>query len=269
MPDSTYSLPTIGTGGTGGFTNAVHFTVPSNAPDGTVLPLTFVTTGASTWTDVVNRVVHAPDMRLTRLDIDDFAPGGNNNGVIQAGETFDVIAYFKNYGTGAADGLNGNLFSADPDIAIVNGPVASGAATRCRDRRANPLPRHREHVNENPLTLNLTDNRAAHADRVADVARPGGRRRRRSGLHHRCQRRRGRRPPSTEPDPRRVPRLSRHRSRWPWTRATVDRLARVAYFRNTCAQPITLYYFHTTAVDSSGTRSAPVVVSTSTPIRRS
>src|SRR5262249_52578781 len=116
--DSVYSLGNIAAGGSGGFSNGVVFNVPPSVPDGTVLPLTFVTTnGSATWTDHVNRVVHPPKLKLTLLKIDDSVTG-NNDGVIQAGEVFDLVTNYKNYGSGASDGLTGVLFSADPDVVV-------------------------------------------------------------------------------------------------------------------------------------------------------
>jgi hypothetical protein len=57
--------------------------------------LKFETTdGVLAWHDGVKRVVHAPFLRLTLFDVDDSGPGGNNNGTIQAGETFD-LAYSR------------------------------------------------------------------------------------------------------------------------------------------------------------------------------
>jgi hypothetical protein len=258
VPDSTYALPTIGAGGSGGFTNAVRFTVPSNAPDGTVLPLTFLTTGAATWTDIVNRVVHAPDMRLTRLDIDDFAPGGNGDGVIQAGETFDLLAYFKNYGTGAADGLNGNLFSIDPQIVIVTGAASFGRCNPMQEITGATRFRVQEtSLDANPLTLTLTDNRGRTLVVTITLRGPA------PPAAPELDASTGANvvvidwPPSTEPDLAGYHVYRATAPGGPWTRATVDRLARVAYFRNIGLNPSTLYYFHTTALDSSGNESAP------------
>ncbi len=42
----------------------------------------------------------------------------------------------------------------------------------------------------------------------------------------------------------------------PWTRVTVDRTDRVAYFRNTGLTPSTRYYYNATAVDSSASCSS-------------
>jgi len=260
--DSTYSLATIGAGGTASFSNAVRFTVPANAPDGTVLPLTFLTTAGSTWTDVVNRVVHAPVMQLTRLDIDDFAPGGNGDGIIQAGETFDLLAYYKNYGTGAADGVTGTLLSADPQITILNGAVAYGRINAMQETSGATRFRVQETtLDANPLTLVLTDNRgrtllstitlrgpAAPATPALDSS---------TGANVVVVQW----PPSVDADLAGYHVYRATAPGGPWTRATVDRLARVAYFRNTGLAPSTLYYFHTTAVDSSGNESSPSAVS--------
>ena len=258
VTDSTYSLASIGAGMTGSFSNAVIFSVSQNAPDGTVLPLTFLTTSGATWTDGVNRVVHAPALQITRLDIDDFAPGGNGDGLIQAGETFDLLAFVKNYGTGAADGVNGTLVSGDPDISIVNGAVAYGRIAAMQETSGPTRFRVTENaLSENTLSLILVDNRgrvtalaltlrgpAAPAAPVLDSS---------TGANVVVVEW----TPSLDPDLAGYHVYRATSPGGPWTRTTVDRLARVAYYRNTGLNPSTLYYYRTTALDTSGNESDP------------
>jgi hypothetical protein len=202
-------------------------------------------------------------MRLTLLDVDDFAPGGNNDGIIQAGETFDLLAYFKNYGSGAADGLNATLASSDPDVTIFNGAVSLGRCNSLAEITGATRFRVRETVlAENPLTLTLTDSRgrtlvsnitlrgpAAPAAPILDASTGA------DVVLVEC-------PPNTEPDLAGYHVYRATNVGGPWTRATVDRTARVAYFRNTGLAPSTRYYFTMTSVDASGNESARSPVST-------
>jgi hypothetical protein len=255
--DSTYSLSSISAGNTSTSTNQTRFSVPASVADGTVLPLTFVSTGNAVWTDVVNRVVHAPRMSLTLLDVDDFPPGGNGDGVIQAGETFDLLAYFKNYGTGAADGLGATLATSDPDVTIFTGSVTLGRANSMQELTSATRFRVRETaLQENALTLTLTDNRgrsrvwpitlrgpAAPAAPVLDASAGGG-----VVLTAWT--------PSVDADLAGYHLYRSTDAAGPWTRTTLDRTTRVAYYRDTGLTPSTRFYYRVTALDSSGNESA-------------
>jgi hypothetical protein len=258
--DSTYNTANIAAGGTATSTNQVHFSVTSNVPDGTVLPLKFLTTrtGGVTYTDVVDKVVHAPAMRSTLLDVDDFPPGGNGDGVIQAGETFDLIAYWKNYGTGAADGLTATLVSSDPDVTIFNGAVNVGRAGPLAQVTGATRFRLREAVlAENTMTLTLTDNKgralvssitlrgplAPAAPQLDASTGP-------DVILLRCT-------PNAEPDLAGYHVYRATNAAGPWTRITLDRTNRTAYYRDKGVSPSTRYYYRLTAVDISGNESAP------------
>lgn len=259
LVDSTYTLGTITSGGTGTATNQLLFTVASNTPDGTVLPLTFVTTnGSATWTDRVNKVIHAPRMELTLLDVDDYAPGGNGDGIIQAGETFDLLVYWKNFGTGAADGLGATLNSSDPDITITNGSVSLGRANAMQELTSASRFRLQEAtLDANPLVLQLTDNRSRTLTSnitLRGPAAPGA---------PTLDASTGANvivvtwPVSADSDLAGYHVYRAFSGSGPWSRVTIDRTVRVAYFRDTGLLPSTLYFYRTTAVDSSGNESSP------------
>ena len=252
--DSTYTVGTLGAGATIVVTNAVHFSVPANTPDGTVLPLTFVSrSGMTTWTDVILKVVHAPKLELALLDVNDFAPGGNNDGFIQPGETFDLLATFKNYGTGAADGVQATLATMDPDVTLFNAAVTVGRAAPLVEVTAPTHFRLRENVlAENRLTLTTTDDHArvrawsitlrgpAQTTTPLLDATTGP-----SIILVSCT-------PSAAADLLGYHVYRATNAAGPWTRATVDRTTRVAYLRDTGLSPSTRYYYSITAVDSSG-----------------
>ncbi len=262
--DSTYTVGTLGAGASTVVTNAVHFVVQPGTPDGTVLPVTFVSrSGMTTWTDAILKIVHAPQLELALLDVNDFAPGGNADGFIQAGETFDLLAYFKNYGTGAADGVQATLATTDPVVVLFTSAVTVGRAAPLVEVTAPTRFRLRENaLAENRLTLTATDDQArvrAWTITLRGPAQPltpaldattGP-----TIILVSCT-------PSTDADL-----LGYHIYRatnavGPWTRATVDRTTRVAYLRDTGLAPSTRYYYSITAVDSSGNESPRSLVST-------
>ena len=256
--DSTYSLSTLGAGASTSSSNQVYFSVSAGAPDATVLPLTFVTTsGANTWTDVVLRTVHAPHMELTRLDVDDFSPGGNGDGIIQAGETFDLVTYFKNYGTGAADGLAATLTTMDPDVVLTNGSITLGRANPLQQVTGATRFRLRENVlAENTMTVTLSDGHGRNTVVPITLREPA--------------------PPATpvldastgatvviatwtpnlEVDLAGYHLYRATSAGGPWTRTTIDRTVRIAAFRDVGLQTSTRYYYYATAVDYSGNESA-------------
>jgi len=256
--DSTYSASSISAGNTATSTNQVNFTIPATVADGSVYPLRFVSTGNAQWHDTVNKVVHAPNMQLTLLDVLDPAPDGNEDGIIQAGEIFELVAYFKNFGSGAADGLGATLTSADPDVTIFNGAVTIGRANAMQELTAPTRFRLRETaLQENTLTLTLTDNRgrmrvwpltlrepAVPASPVLDAS-PG------NGIVLVAWL------PSFDPDLAGYHVYRATAAGGPWTRTTVDRTARIAYFRDTGLAPSTRYYYRVTALDTAGNESAP------------
>jgi len=79
--------------------------------DETSIPFTleFHDTLGSIWNDSFNKVVHVPVLELMLLSIDDSAPLGNGNGVVEPNEEFLLYCEMKNYGTGTATGLSAQL----------------------------------------------------------------------------------------------------------------------------------------------------------------
>src|SRR5262249_16689334 len=170
----------------------------------------------------------------------------------------DLVTNYKNYGSGASDGLTGVLFSADPDV-VVSVPMTTITRINSMQELA-PTTRFRLKENviaENPITIVLTDNHsrsltsnitlrgpAAAAKPVLDASTGA------NVIQVSWT-------PSTDAD---LAGYHVYRSAsvsGPWPRVTQDCLGRVAYFRNTGLAPSTLYYYRVTAVDSSGNEGAP------------
>ncbi len=261
VSDSTFSLGDIaGAGGTATANQELAFTTSPSTPDGTILPLVFTLTDSlgNTWTDNVNRVVHAPSMQLTLLHVDDFAPGGNGNGVIQAGETFDLLAYFKNYGTGTADGLTAELSTADPDLVLLTSSVAVGSAAPSQQVTGATHFRLTENViDENPLTLTLTDSHGRVATWPITLRGPAKPAKPVLSTKDFANTVTMTWTPSTTPDLTGYHVYRGPGAFGPWTRITLDRTNKTAYYQDAGLAPSTKYYFYVTAVDSAGNESVP------------
>lgn len=70
------------------------------------------------WSEQFAYEVRAPEIELFVNILSDTIPYGNNNGVIENGETFLIKIGVKNFGTGTAYGLQGKVRSLDGDIVI-------------------------------------------------------------------------------------------------------------------------------------------------------
>lgn len=257
MQDSTFSPGSIANGGQVVQSGAVRFLVGAGAPDGGVLACQWTTTdGSSTWNDSMNRVLHAPRMELVLLDVIDPMPGGNNDGTIQAGETFDLVPVFKNYGSGSASGLVATLSSSDPDLVLTQTMIAVGTATPLQEVTGPTRFRLQENtLDANLLMLQLTDGFGRIQSWSPTLRGPGA-------------------PdaPTLDPSqgstvvvvtwtPTGAPDLAGYHvyrsltGSPPWSRVTLDRTDNVAYYRDGSLAASTQYFYYVTAVDSSGNES--------------
>lgn len=256
--DSSYTVGTVGVGDSVGAAG-IRILLAVSAPDEVVVPLEFSSTdGFSQWIDVINKVVHAPRMELTHWTIQDSAPGGNGDGVIQAGETFDLIPSVKNYGTGAAPALYVDVFNSDPDLIFTTTHLDVGDVALLQEVTQAPGFRVTENtLAENVFNVRATDARsriwtwnvslrgpAAPAGPTLDASQDA------NAVVATWT-------PSSEPDLAGYHLYRSTSGSGPWTRLTVDRTVLVAYFRDGGVQGSTTYYYYATAVDSSGNESPP------------
>ena len=176
VQDSTYNVGGLGSGGSALVSGEVRFAVAASAPDGAVLDCRFASTnGSTTWNDRVNRVLHAPGMQLVLVDVLDPLPGGNNDGAIQAGETFDLVPSFKNYGSGSANGLQATLLSSDPDIVLSVNQIAVGNVAPLQElTAAQSLPLAGEQSRREPSYPAARRQLRPQHQLESDPPRPGG-----------------------------------------------------------------------------------------------
>lgn len=254
--DSTYTSGSLGSGVQVAATGQPRVLVSPSTPDGTVLSLEFESTdGMSTWSDVVRRVVHAPALEVTLLEIDD--SGGNGDGTIQAGEPIALSVRVKNYGSGVADDVAATLSSLDGDVVITSNQAAVGDVDALTEITSAAFLLTENVIDENLISVSLVD---AHG-RVVFAPMTL----------------RGPAPPDSlrldathgsgvitlawdapaDPDVAGYHVYRALGAGGPWTRVTVDRTEAVAYFRDTGLDASTEFFYYVTSVDDSGNESAP------------
>lgn len=111
VSDSLASVGVVpGGGGTKWATDPVRVVFSPGIADETAVAFNLVVRqgGIDTWEDAFSRLVHAPILEKVKLRIDDTA-SGNGNGIVNAGELFDLYYEIKNFGTGTAYGLTAAL----------------------------------------------------------------------------------------------------------------------------------------------------------------
>jgi hypothetical protein len=135
VTDSVEDYGTIqGDFGTMNIENAFAFDVSTDIPDQHVIPFQVVITGTAleTWTSYFNLTSHAPDLQFVGYALNDVS--GNGNGILEAGETADLIVTLANGGSGGATTIYGLLTENDDYLTITDanssfgdlGPGATG-----------------------------------------------------------------------------------------------------------------------------------------------
>ena len=115
--------------------NAFSFDISSSIPDGhnIVFQVDATDDSDSVWTSNFSIVACAPQVEFSSVFIDD--SGGNNNGVLDPGESANFIVTLANSGTGQADGISAVLSESDPYVGIVDdfsvfGEISPNGGTR-------------------------------------------------------------------------------------------------------------------------------------------
>jgi hypothetical protein len=109
--------------------NSFRFTVAASCSNGYALRFSVVVKDSrdTTWTSPLTLVVGAPRLVYAGYLADDAPPGGNGNGMIDPGESGDVIVTLRNTGLGHAYGVTATLRSADARLEVTDSLGAFGA----------------------------------------------------------------------------------------------------------------------------------------------
>ncbi|HER44013.1 MAG TPA: hypothetical protein ENO08_06100, partial [Candidatus Eisenbacteria bacterium] len=121
--DSISTFPDIESGATSAAVGGFIFSVDASASDRQQLEFDLSvrdSTGGS-WEETFAVVAHAPEIELYVNTMSDEPPYGDGDGVIESNEEFLLNIGVKNFGTGAAHGLVGEIGNASSNIQIVDG----------------------------------------------------------------------------------------------------------------------------------------------------
>ncbi|KAA3632601.1 MAG: hypothetical protein DWP97_10685, partial [Calditrichaeota bacterium] len=120
--------------GSGTVTNAFEFDISLDVPDNhsVTFDLTVTGTARDTWEGSFTIPIHAPDLAYTSLFVDDAA--GNNNGILDPGETANVILTLTNNGSMITPNVTGTISTTDGNVFLDDsygdfGTIDSSGAT--------------------------------------------------------------------------------------------------------------------------------------------
>ncbi len=117
ISDSTEFYGTISAGGQIMINDGYSIGVAPLVPDNHIITFQVVATdGANNWLSTFTLKAHAPVLELGSSSISD--PGGNNNGILDPGETADLNIEVKNTGSSGALSVTGDLSTTDPYVTI-------------------------------------------------------------------------------------------------------------------------------------------------------
>ena len=98
--------------------------VADNLPDQHVAILNLsMSDGDETWTGTIRLTLNSPDIRVFDSYVVDDSGSGNNNGILDPGETANLIVSIKNFGHADANNVSVNFESGSPDLIIHSGPA--------------------------------------------------------------------------------------------------------------------------------------------------
>ena len=125
ITDSTEYYGTIPAGGQLLLADGYAIEVDPLVPDEHNISFEVVATdGVNNWLSYFALKAHAPVLALGEYDVSD--PTGNNNGILDPGETANILIDITNNGTSSALNVSGELISSDPYIIINSGSQSYG-----------------------------------------------------------------------------------------------------------------------------------------------
>ncbi|MDD4858433.1 MAG: FG-GAP-like repeat-containing protein, partial [Candidatus Krumholzibacteria bacterium] len=118
--DSAAIYPDIVAGGKAYGLDDMRFSVLSSVPDKHDIEFTIDVRDSTggLWSEKFALEVHAPDLELYCNTVSDTLPYGDADGVVEAGESFLLKIGVKNFGTGTAQDLVGEIHALDSDIVL-------------------------------------------------------------------------------------------------------------------------------------------------------
>ncbi|RKX24071.1 MAG: hypothetical protein DRP45_09015, partial [Candidatus Zixiibacteriota bacterium] len=123
ITDGTEAYGTIlGNFGTSYIADGFAFDVANNCPDDHMILFDLEVTGTArdTWTGTFSVPVHAPDIAYLSVVVDD-AIGGNDNGMLDPGETAILTVTLENTGSATAFATSATLSATDINLTVDDG----------------------------------------------------------------------------------------------------------------------------------------------------
>ncbi len=126
VTDASHSISSLVAGASTVADNAYAISIANNVANGTVANFTItMVSGANTWTYNFTKTISAPALAFGNMTISD--PTGNNNGMLDPGETATVSIVLNNTGGAASLPGTGTLNCSTSGITIVNGSASFSA----------------------------------------------------------------------------------------------------------------------------------------------
>jgi len=115
--------------------DAFAFEIAADVPDQHTVTFEMEIVGQETWTSHFNITINAPVLAIGSLWIDDSA-GGNNDGLLDPGETADIIIESSNFGNCACENALGSITNGSTYITITSGTYELGQLTAGETKQA-------------------------------------------------------------------------------------------------------------------------------------
>ncbi len=114
--DSTETLGNLPVGVMQSYDDAFEFSISSNVPDGHVVIFDVVIDGVrQQWTNSFIYIAHAPQLEIYDVIVDD-----GDNGILDPGDSCDIVINVYNNGGSSAYNVIADLICQDPDIILGN-----------------------------------------------------------------------------------------------------------------------------------------------------
>ncbi|MEZ5198785.1 MAG: C25 family cysteine peptidase [Bacteroidales bacterium] len=125
ITDGNASFGNIAGNTTSSLADAFSFDIASNIPDQHMVAFDMEVVGQETWNSSFTIIINAPDLTIGLLLIDD-TQGGNGDGILDPGETANILVQSSNLGSCECDNTQALLTSNSSDISIINGTCNLG-----------------------------------------------------------------------------------------------------------------------------------------------
>ena len=121
VTDGSHTISSLAAGASTTANNAYAISIANNVPNGTIanFTITMTTSGSGPWTHNFSKTILAPALAFGNITISD--PSGNNNGLLDPGETATISIVLNNTGGVTSLAGTGTLFCNSSGVTIVNG----------------------------------------------------------------------------------------------------------------------------------------------------